>query len=105
MPFDCAEDVLCRCCLRKKTVCDTLFPEPLLGKPLYSGPDFSMFTEGTAPKCGENCPISRQRKNVESCHVSVFFFFSVPTFVGNGPNTFSGSTVSNTELSEFFGVH
>ena len=25
--------------------------------------------------------------------------------VGNGPNTVSGSTVSNTELSEFFGAH
>ena len=25
--------------------------------------------------------------------------------LGNGPNTVSGSTVSNTELSEFFGVH
>ena len=25
--------------------------------------------------------------------------------VGNGPNTVSGSTVSNTELSEFFGDH
>ena len=24
---------------------------------------------------------------------------------GNGPNTVSGSTVSNTELSEFFGAH
>ena len=24
---------------------------------------------------------------------------------GNGPNTVSGSTVSNTELSEFFGTH
>ena len=23
----------------------------------------------------------------------------------NGPNTVSGSTVSNTELSEFFGAH
>ena len=26
-------------------------------------------------------------------------------FVGNGPNTVSESTVSNTELSEFFGPH
>ena len=26
-------------------------------------------------------------------------------FVGNGPNTVSGSTVSNTELSEFFWAH
>ena len=26
-------------------------------------------------------------------------------FIGNGPNTVSGSTVSNTELSEFFGAH
>ena len=26
-------------------------------------------------------------------------------FFGNGPNTVSGSTVSNTELSEFFGSH
>ena len=25
--------------------------------------------------------------------------------IGNGPNTVSGSTVSNTELSEFFGAH
>ena len=25
--------------------------------------------------------------------------------LGNGPNTVSGSTVSNTELSEFFGAH
>ena len=25
--------------------------------------------------------------------------------VGNGPNTVSGSTVSNTELSEFFSAH
>ena len=25
--------------------------------------------------------------------------------VGNGPNTVSGSTVSNTELSEFFWAH
>ena len=25
--------------------------------------------------------------------------------IGNGPNTVSGSTVSNTELSEFFGTH
>ena len=25
--------------------------------------------------------------------------------VGNGPNTVSESTVSNTELSEFFGAH
>ena len=25
-----------------------------------------------------------------------------PPFLGNGPNTVSGSTVSNTELSEFF---
>ena len=28
-----------------------------------------------------------------------------PELVGNGPNTVSGSTVSNTELSEFFGAH
>ena len=28
-----------------------------------------------------------------------------PPFVGNRPNTVSGSTVSNTELSEFFGAH
>ena len=27
------------------------------------------------------------------------------TFFGNGPNTVSESTVSNTELSEFFGAH
>ena len=27
------------------------------------------------------------------------------TMFGNGPNTVSGSTVSNTELSEFFGAH
>ena len=33
--------------------------------------------------------------------VRVFF----PVYVGNGPNTVSGSTVSNTELSEFFGAH
>ena len=26
-------------------------------------------------------------------------------FVGNGPNTVSESTVSDTELSEFFGAH
>ena len=26
-------------------------------------------------------------------------------YVGNGPNTVSESTVSNTELSEFFGTH
>ena len=25
--------------------------------------------------------------------------------IGNGPNTVSESTVSNTELSEFFGAH
>ena len=25
--------------------------------------------------------------------------------IGNGPNTVSGCTVSNTELSEFFGAH
>ena len=25
--------------------------------------------------------------------------------IGNGPNTVSGSTVSNTELSEFFWAH
>ena len=28
-----------------------------------------------------------------------------PLFIGNGPNTVSGSTVSNTKLSEFFGAH
>ena len=28
-----------------------------------------------------------------------------PLLFGNGPNTVSGSTVSNTELSEFFGAH
>ena len=27
------------------------------------------------------------------------------SLVGKGPNTVSGSTVSNTELSEFFGAH
>ena len=30
---------------------------------------------------------------------------SKPPEVGNGPNTVSESTVSNTELSEFFGAH
>ena len=30
---------------------------------------------------------------------------SVLSLIGNGPNTVSGSTVSNTELSEFFGAH
>ena len=34
----------------------------------------------------------------------LFFCFS-QRFVGNGANTVSGSTVSNTELSEFFGAH
>ena len=28
-----------------------------------------------------------------------------PLVIGNGPNTVSESTVSNTELSEFFGAH
>ena len=27
------------------------------------------------------------------------------TYIGNGPNTVLGSTVSNTELSEVFGAH
>ena len=30
---------------------------------------------------------------------------SLPDMFGNGPNTVSESTVSNTELSEFFGAH
>ena len=30
---------------------------------------------------------------------------SAPLSFGNEPNTVSGSTVSNTELSEFFGAH
>ena len=30
---------------------------------------------------------------------------STPEAMGNGPNTVSGSRVSNTELSEFFGAH
>ena len=34
----------------------------------------------------------------------VFTLKSFPTRVGNGPNTVSESTVSNTELSEFFGA-
>ena len=34
-----------------------------------------------------------------------FRFLSHPALIGNGPNTVSGSTVSNTELSEFFGAH
>ena len=37
-----------------------------------------------------------------SYSVSIFHW---ETKVGNGPNTVSGSTVSNTELSEFFGAH
>ena len=35
---------------------------------------------------------------------ATFFFFGMCDF-GNGPNTVSGSTVSNTELSEFFWAH
>ena len=34
----------------------------------------------------------------ERCH-------RIPQFFGNGPNTVSGSMVSNTKLSEFFGAH
>ena len=30
---------------------------------------------------------------------------SLRPLLGNGPNTVSESTVSNTELSEFFGAH
>ena len=33
------------------------------------------------------------------------WFSKWQVFVGDGPNTVSGSTVSNTELSEFFGPH
>ena len=32
-------------------------------------------------------------------------FMDTTFFLGDGPNTVSGSTVSNTELSEFFGAH
>ena len=32
-------------------------------------------------------------------------FSFVPSMIGDGPNTVSESTVSNTELSEFFGAH
>ena len=44
-----------------------------------------------AQGAGHSCGVSFRRKQTER--------------VGNGPNTVSGSTVSNTELSEFFGAH
>ena len=35
----------------------------------------------------------------------VSFLCFARQIIGNGPNTVSGSTVSNTELSEFLGAH
>ena len=44
----------------------------------------------------------RQSIHKRGIHEKVHLF---PECLGNGPNTVSGSTVSNTELSEFFGAH
>ena len=42
---------------------------------------------------------------LENADPAVPVLRSVPGKIGNGPNTVSESTVSNTELSEFFGAH
>ena len=56
-------------------------------------------------------PRRLQSVRVEPCVLLAFFpqfyriFRAKAHFLGNGPNTVSGSTVSNTELNEFFGAH
>ena len=56
---------------------------------------------------GESARFKNGHARVETCVLKTLacrngFWTS---FIGNGPNTVSGSTVSNTELSEFFGAH
>ena len=68
-------------------ICDfgvTFSPLDFFG---FSPVDFSTCSPGflcnlveIAPKCGENCPISGQRKSVESCHVSGCHGFFGPDF-------------------------
>ena len=43
----------------------------------------------------------KERKSVRESEASAV----EPPHLGDGPNTVSESTVSNTELSEFFGAH
>ena len=83
--------------------------QPLDQKRLYSRDTLS-----TLPRLPPENALRTQRSDGLASVIAIFVETGtiasdypkhlVRLFFGNGPNTVSGSTVSNTELSEFFGL-